>query len=268
MGMRGYLWSRATLRGVRGFRCGAARLFQARLALAEPSRTTRRLASACEMMRSPAAAAKRRHDVRLDPTSDGRVVPAATDTAAGARVRQTHGEADARGATVRTAERVADGVSDVQLASDGSGAPRAAASVAAAPGAVHSMLGSRDERLMPRHAKKKQRLVEKALTRPSAAVMRFAPVGAAQIHLAPKLSDFRDAAGTDGERRRLHSEAMLAWLQANVSKSAIQRDTQVSVRARTANGGACGKHFCRFGALLTLGLMLRRGPRVTGQVHA
>ena len=49
-----------------------------------------------------------------------------------------------------------------------------------------------------------------------------------QIQLAPKLSDFRDAA-SEGERRRLHSAAMLEWLKSNVSKTGIQAETRVRV---------------------------------------
>ena len=43
-------------------------------------------------------------------------------------------------------------------------------------------------------SKKKQRLLEKAKTRPDAEVMKSSPCGAANINAAPKLSDFKNAA--------------------------------------------------------------------------
>ena len=71
---------------------------------------------------------------------------------------------------------------------------------------------------LPLQTLKKQRLLEKARTRPSADVMRCAPVGAANLATAPKLSDFRDMVLTDTERIRLHSEAMVKWMKDNVTK--------------------------------------------------
>ena len=74
--------------------------------------------------------------------------------------------------------------------------------------------------------KKKLKLLKKVEGgRTTASVMSSAPVGAAAIGNAPKLSDFR------GDRVA-HSVAMRAWCAENLSKKTIEKETRVRPRGR------------------------------------
>ena len=75
-------------------------------------------------------------------------------------------------------------------------------------------------------SKKKQRLLEKAKTRPDAEVMKSAPCGAANINTAPKLSDFKNAA-SQSEQRRLHAIAVHEFMQNNMTRRAIEEETRL-----------------------------------------
>ena len=112
------------------------------------------------MMRSPAAAAKRRRVARTEETSGGASEREATDPAT--RVTQGDGDDRGRAEVVETSERETTGVSGVNVSDvSATESPGAALTMPVAVG-VDAAVGGRQERLLPRQAKKKQRLVEKA----------------------------------------------------------------------------------------------------------
>ena len=84
-------------------------------------------------------------------------------------------------------------------------------------------LGSSDGEL-PQQKKRKARLLDKAKSRPAEAVALIVPIGMMEARKAPKLSDFKGLSYV--EQKRLHAEAMHAWMMKNVSKTGIQKGTQ------------------------------------------
>lgn len=95
------------------------------------------------------------------------------------------------------------------------------------------------------HDKKRQRLLQKAATRPSEAVMASATLGIAQIGQAPKVSDFKALADTHDERLALHAAAMLVWAKQNVSKTGILQETRVRATG-TRRAAILGRYVMRF----------------------
>ena len=110
--------------------------------------------------------------------------------------------------------------------------------VAAALGAVHKSTGKNTVDAAAEHvaetamqSKKKQKLLEKvAGGRSTAKVMGSAPVGAAAISMAPKLSEFHTA--------EAHTVAMRAWCAKNLPKKALEKETRVcQTRSNASMGG-------------------------------
>lgn len=91
----------------------------------------------------------------------------------------------------------------------------------------HAGMSARAARLSSMQEKKRQRLVQKAESRPTATVMGKAPAGMMNLAEAPKLMDFRSMAATAKERSDLHAQAMHEWMKKNITKSAIEADTKV-----------------------------------------
>ena len=104
----------------------------------------------------------------------------------------------------------------------------AAAARDSANGMVADKSAPSTETVLGMQKKKQQRLLEKAESRPSAEVMKSAPVGTASFTLAPKLSDFKE--GTYEERVRQHAEAMTKFGQNNLTSKAIENETRVRAR--------------------------------------
>ena len=77
---------------------------------------------------------------------------------------------------------------------------------------------------LPQEKKRKARLLDKAKSRPAEAVALIVPIGMMEARKAPKLSDFKGLSYV--EQKRLHAEAMHAWMMKNVSKTGIQKGTQ------------------------------------------
>ena len=77
------------------------------------------------------------------------------------------------------------------------------------------------------HEKKKQKLLEKAKSRPSAEVLGCAPVGTADIGSQPRLEAFVCEGRTSDEAIALHAVAMRDWMAKNISKKGMQKDTEV-----------------------------------------
>jgi uncharacterized protein YoaH (UPF0181 family) len=77
------------------------------------------------------------------------------------------------------------------------------------------------------HEKKKQKLLGKAKSRPYKEVMGCGPVGMADIGSQPRLEAFVTEGRSSDEAIALHAVAMRDWMAKNISKKAMQKDTEV-----------------------------------------
>ena len=78
--------------------------------------------------------------------------------------------------------------------------------------------------------RRRHRLLEKSEFRPMQKVMAKAPIGAATLQSAPKLSDFRDLPLS--ERVKAHEKALQDWMNKNLSEHSIQEGTRVQMTLR------------------------------------
>ena len=182
-------------------------------------------------MMSPAAAARKRHRSGGDGGEGGDVALAVASGGSQAVSRTLgSGAATIVGCDMDGSARAGGVVEQEVVRPNGTTGGLALAVLSDRPAAVVEEYAA--TRTGSLHQKKRQRLVQRAATRPSEDVMAQAPAGMADIGAAPKLSEFKELASTSAEQRELHAVAFHEWMKKNISKTGIQQETRVRVMYR------------------------------------